>query len=64
MSDGERFVVTEATWDGTCLSAQFLMHSTAHVTVAKLEWIAPDTLRGEFMANSEPAGIEIWERLR
>ena len=61
-NSGERFVITDVSWDGTRLSGTFLMPSTNHSTESHLDWTEADRLRGEYCINGQAAGPEVWYR--
>jgi hypothetical protein len=57
-NDGESFVITNTQWDGTTLTADFLMPSTQWRTRSKLALTGPNTLSGKY----EDGSVEVWTR--
>jgi hypothetical protein len=57
-NDGESFVITNTQWNGTTLTADFLMPSTKWRTRSKLALTGPDTLSGKYKDGS----VELWTR--
>ncbi len=58
--DGEKFIISNITWDGHTLKADFLMPSTNWRTHAELLQIAPDLLYGKY-ADGSP---EVWRKIK
>ncbi len=58
--DGESFVISSVQWDGTTLSADFLMPSTKWRTRSKLVLTDADTLSGKY----EDGSAEVWKRVK
>ena len=61
-NDGEKFVISDVSWDGRVLKGKFYMPSTKFTTVSELEYTDADTLKGS--CTGDYNGDEQWSRIK
>lgn len=61
-NDGEKFIITDISWDGKRLKGKFVIPSTGYTTFSDLELVDDKTLSGQYRGDTS-AGDEIWEKI-